>query len=88
MAASRPKRNSEEGVARRTLAQGLPKAREWTRENTLGIDITGSRSAARFTGRNFSIDPFGELGYERIFDLDLNAISLRGGLMLSGWMWK
>ncbi len=34
----------------------------------------------------FAIDPFGELGYQRIFDLDVNTISLRGGLMLSGWM--
>ena len=47
-----------------------------------------SAGAHIFAGRNFSIDPFGELGYQRIFDLDVNVISLRGGLMLSGWIWN
>lgn len=47
-----------------------------------------SAGAHLFVADSFSVDPFGEMSYQRVFDTELNGFTLRAGLMFSGWSWS
>lgn len=60
-----------------------------SRRDALGaFNAALSLGAHLFAAKSFSIDPYAEVSYQQVFDEDFFAVTVRGGLMFSGWIWQ
>jgi hypothetical protein len=53
-----------------------------------GFIGSGSGGVHLFLADSFTLSPYGELAFQRLFDFDQNAVSLIFGVTLAGWIWR